>query len=62
MGVVESAGDEFVGRQAAERHLSAEALARRRLLIGRVVFTAVVVSQLAWLVGLIVAARAFVFS
>jgi len=62
MGVVESVGDEFVGLQGAETRLSAKAVARRRRLIGRVVYTAVVLSQLEWFVGLIVAARAFIFS
>lgn len=62
MGVVESVRDEFVGLEGAETSLPAEALARRRRLIGRVVYTAVVLSQLAWFAGLIVAARAFIFS
>ena len=60
--MVESVGDEFVGLENAETHLSAEALARRRQLVGRAVFAAVVLSQLAWFVALILAARAFIFS
>jgi hypothetical protein len=62
MGVVKSVGAELVGLENTERRLPAEALARRRRLIGRVVYGAVLLTELAWFVGLIFAARAFIFS
>jgi hypothetical protein len=62
MGTVESVGDEFVGLENAETNLSAEALARRQRLTGRLVTAAIVLAQLAWFVGLFIAARFFIFS
>lgn len=61
MGVVESVG-EFVGLEDAETRVSAEVPARRRRLIGRLVYAAVALTQLAWFLALILAARAFIFS
>ncbi len=62
MGVVESAIDEFVGLNGAEMGLGPPQLAWREHMIRSVVVSAIVLTQVAWLVVLIFAAWVVVFS
>ena len=62
MGVVGSVDDGFVGLDDAETRLSPTAVARRQRLIGGAVVAGIVLTQVAWFVGLIFAAWVFVFS
>ena len=62
MGDFESVADEFVGLDDAETRFSPTAVARRQRLIQRAVFAAIVLTQVAWLACLLVAAWVFVSS
>jgi hypothetical protein len=62
MGVVESAVDELVGLKDADAGARRRQPARKEQLIGCVVLSAIVLTQVAWFVGLLFAARLLVFS
>jgi hypothetical protein len=62
MGVVESAVDGFAGLDNAEKRFSADALARRNRLLEHAVLTAMLLTQVAWVAGLVFAAWIFIFS